>query len=65
MTGYYDVGFDEPIDCEDGNLCTIDHFDNKTASCVHENVICPKGKFCNPASGLCVKPKPKLKYSKP
>ena len=42
-----------PVDCDDGDLCTEDGCDPATG-CTHEDIECPKGQVCDPASGECV-----------
>ncbi len=45
----------EPNDnnCDDGDPCTEDLCDPDTG-CMHEDVECPEGQVCDPASGGCV-----------
>ncbi len=43
----------EPIDCDDGDQCTDDACDPDTG-CTHEDIVCPEGQVCDPASGECV-----------
>ncbi len=42
-----------PVDCDDGDLCTEDGCDPDTG-CTHEDIECPEGQVCDPASGECV-----------
>ncbi len=42
-----------PINCDDGDQCTDDACDPDTG-CTHENIECPKGQVCEPATGECV-----------
>jgi hypothetical protein len=44
-----------PLDCDDGNLCTIDSCDPVTG-CDNVPVECPPGEECDPADGLCKAP---------
>ncbi|MCZ6654584.1 MAG: hypothetical protein O7D91_16350 [Planctomycetota bacterium] len=47
------IGPWEPLDCDDGDACTEDGCDPDTG-CTHEDIECPKGQVCDPASGGCV-----------
>jgi len=41
-----------PLDCDDGDLCTIDSCDSLTG-CANVPVDCPAGQECNSADGQC------------
>lgn len=42
-----------PEDCDDGDLCTDDFCDPDTG-CTNEDIECPEGHVCEPATGDCV-----------
>ncbi|MDX1776637.1 MAG: hypothetical protein R3297_08640, partial [Desulfobulbales bacterium] len=41
-----------PLDCDDGDLCTIDGC-GPLVGCVYDPVVCPAGQACDPADGIC------------